>query len=233
MRSALLALALLAAPALADAQEEVSGDFIRADPEVSDSDVIRWASREMGRVEGRPVGRHPPVPPDRYLARGTDGDVILAGDVNGDVGRILAELGGGLLGAVVGGGVGALAIWAAFEENASPTWLMIAAGSGTVAGALSVTAGVTLAAHLTNGRGNFGHAFLGQMIGGAVAVPFVVLALDQDALPAALVAAGLLPLAGAVLGYEVGHANGGGSLPVMVGVAPLPDGALASVRGAL
>ena len=115
----------------------------------------------------------------------------------------------------------------------TPTWLMIAAGSGTVAGALSVTAGVTLAAHLTNGRGNFGHAFLGQMIGGAVAVPFVVLALDQDALPAALVAAGLLPLAGAVLGYEVGHANGGGSLPVMVGVAPLPDGALASVRGAL
>lgn len=233
MRSALLALALLAAPAAAHAQEEVSGDFTPADPEVSDSDVIRWASRELGRADGRPVGRRPPVPPDGYLARGAHGDVILAGDVNGDVGRVLAEVGGGLLGALVGGGVGALVIWAAFEENLSPTWLMIVAGSGTVLGALSVTAGVTLAAHLTNGRGNFGHAFLGQMIGGAAALPFVVLALESDALPIALVAAGLLPLAGAVLGYEVGHANGGGSLPVMVGVMPLPDGALASVRGTL
>ena len=51
--------------------------------------------------------------------------------------------------------------------------------SVTVLGALSVTAGVTLAAHLTGGRGNFGHAFLGQILGGDSALPFVVLALDH------------------------------------------------------
>jgi len=231
MRVGLFAVVMLAAPATAAAQlEPITGDFTIADPDVSDADVIRWASREVGRADGRSVGRRPPEPPDPYLGHDdAPPDVMLAGDVNRDVGRLLGELGGGLLGAVVGGGAGTAIIWAAFEENLTGDWLVLAVGAGTVLGALSVTAGVTLAAHLTGGRGNFGHAFLGQILGGAAALPFVVLALDQDELAAALVAAGLLPLVGAILGYEIGHANGGGTLPVIVGVAPVRGGALASL----
>lgn len=211
--------------------------FTRADPEVSDTDVIRWAARDVGRSEGRPPSARPPVPPDPYLHDPSHtGEVLLPGEDERTVVRLLAELGGGALGVGVGGGIGALIIWATLESHPNPNFVVLAVGGGTVLGSLALTAGVTLAADLTGGRGNFGHAFLGQIVGALAALPFVVLAFQEDAPVAALVAVGVLPLAGAILGYEVGHASGAGTVPPVQALAfltPLEGGALAGVRGTL
>jgi hypothetical protein len=212
--------------------------FAPADPEVSDLDVIRWAARDVGRSEGRPPSARPPVPPDPYLhdPAHSGAEVVLPGEDERTVARLLAELGGGALGVLVGGGAGTLIIWAALESGANPDFVVIAVAGGTVLGSLALTAGVTLAADLTGGRGNFGHAFLGQIVGGVAALPFVVLGFQEGAPAAALVAVGLLPLAGAILGYELGHASGSGTVPTVQALAfltPIEGGALVGVSGTL
>ena len=211
--------------------------FSPADPDVSDAEVIRWAARDVGRSEGRPPSARPPVPPDPYLHDpGHSGEVVLPGEDERTGTRLLAEVGGGALGVLVGGGAGGLIIWAALESGANPDLVVIAVGGGTVLGALAVSAGVTLAADLTGGRGNFGHAFLGQMVGGLAALPFVVLGFQEGSPAAALVAIGLLPLAGAILGYELGHSSGSGTVPPVQALAfltPVEGGALAGVSGTL
>jgi hypothetical protein len=57
----------------------------------------------------------------------------------------------------------------------------------------------------------------------------------NDAPALALVAAGLLPLAGAILGYELSHAGTGGSpAPRQLAfVSPTPDGVVGGVAGEL
>jgi len=212
-----------------------SGAFPRADPDVSDSEVIRWAARELSRADGRAVARRPPVPPDPYLGHGPRPAAEVSPAVDDGI-RLLAELGGGTLGVLLGGGAGALLVWAAVEADANPDWMMMAGAAGGVLGAFGVTAGVTLAADATGGRANFGHAFIGQAIGSVAAVPFVVLGLSNDAPAAAFVAAGLLPVAGAVLGYELAHGlatAGDGGDPVVAWVAPIRDGAMGGVAGEL
>ncbi len=228
-RALVIALALLAVPAAAGAQDEEAS----AAGEPSDEELIRWASREIGRADGRTLGDRPPVPPDAYLVSGGPYDVELASDDERLALRLLAEVGGGLAGVLAGGGLGAVLIWVASESNADPDWMAIAVGAGTILGALGVTSGVTLAADLTGGRGNFGHAFLGQVIGAVAALPLVVLGLANDALPLALVAAGVLPLAGAVLGYEIGHADRVSAGGPIAFVTPTREGALATVAGPL
>lgn len=222
------------------AADPSAGDPAALDPEaddISDADVIRWASREVGREDGRAVGEHPPIPPDEYLRRSRNGpQPIFEADPAGDVLRVLAETGMGTLIGGAGGALGGLLIWAMFETGADGRWTAIAVAAGASAGALSITSGVTLGGELTGGRGNFGQAFLGQLIGAAVALPLVVLALDQDLLPAAIAAAGTLPLVGAVLGYEIGHADAQTSRvsePVVAYAAPLRGGALGGVAGRL
>ncbi len=199
--------------------------------ELTDEQLIRWAAREVGRADGLTLGLHPPVPPVGYLSGG--GGVIRGIGPDRVMGRILAELAGGALGVLVGGGAGTLLVWAAIEGDANPDMMMIAVGTGTVLGALGLTAGVTLAADLTGGRGNFGHAFLGQIIGSAAALPLVVFGQKNDAPVAALLAAGLLPLAGAMLGYEMGHSERASGSQVGAFVTPSEGGATAGVAGAL
>jgi hypothetical protein len=175
------------------------------------------------------------VPPDRYLEHGPGPVAVMPGAPD-DAVRLLAEIGGGALGVLLGGGAGTLLIWGALEADANPDVMMLAGAGGGILAALGVTSGVTLAADLTGGRANFGHAFIGQAIGSAAAVPFVVLGLTNDAPAAALVAAGLIPLAGAILGYELAHglAGGGdGGDPVVAWVAPTRDGAMGGVAGEL
>lgn len=205
--------------------------------DVSDRELIRWASRELARADGRAPGERPPIPPDEYLRRSRrGGGVALPDRTERDVVRLLAELGLGALGAGLGGGAGALLIWAVMESRANPSWVALSVMGGTMLGAVGLTTGVTLGAHLAGGRGNWGQAFLGQLIGSAAALPLVVLALDNDALAAGLVAAGVLPLAGAVLGYEIGHgdAESGTSRPPVVAYAvPTRGGALGGVAGSL
>ncbi|MCA9607572.1 MAG: hypothetical protein KC619_18320 [Myxococcales bacterium] len=227
MRSLLVVLLLALVPAGAAAQDEP------ADDELSDEALIRWASREIGRSEGRALGERPPVPPDAYLHDGAPYDLHLAGEEDQLGLRLLAEAGGGLVGILAGGGIGAVIVWVASESNADPTWMATAVGAAAILGSVGVTAGVTLAADLTGGRGNFGHAFIGQAIGAVVALPLVVLGLANDALPLSLVAAGVLPLAGAILGYEVGHADRVSAGGPIAFVTPTRAGALATVAGPL
>lgn len=220
-----LALALAAFGSVAQAQGDAGDDL-------TDDELIRWAAREVGRADGRSLGEHPPLPPFSYLSSGTPGGFRGVGP-DRVMGRLLAELAGGAFGVLLGGGAGTLLVWAAIEGDANPDLMFIAAGTGTVLGALGVTAGVTLAAHLTGGRGNFGHAFLGQMLGSAAALPLVVLGVNRDAPLAAVLAAGLLPLAGAMLGYEIGHAEKSSGIYLMAFVAPSEGGGSAGVAGSL
>ena len=199
----------------------------------SDDDVARWAATEVGRRHGRAVGGRPPLPPDGYL-EGPDSDgppLQLRLEPAQDLVRVLSELGMGALGVALGGGAGALLVWATSEGGGEPTWLVVSVGAAAMLGAVGVTAGVTLAGHLTSGHGNFGHAFLGQIVGAAAALPLVVVGQANDLLALSLAAAGLLPLAGAVIGYELGHADDG--LAGIVRLTPTMGGALATVAGQL
>ncbi|MCB9596459.1 MAG: hypothetical protein H6719_27295 [Sandaracinaceae bacterium] len=233
MNRVLLAVALIvASPAIAAAQD-LEPDPIPSPDEPSDEDLIRWASREVGRQAGRSIGEHPPVPPDPYLGTGAGPELHLPDEEGRLVLRLLAETGGGLLGVGAGGGLGALLVWAFNEGNASPDALAIAWGAAVILGSLGVTGGVTLTADWMGGRGNFGHAFLGQLVGAVAALPLVALGLANDSPALALVAAGLLPLAGAILGYEIGHMDRAGAGGPTAYVVPTMNGALAGVAGPL
>lgn len=204
----------------------------QTDAEFSDEELIRWAARVVGQVDGRTVGEHPPVPPDSYVRSGTLSGIPNAGDEE-DAARLLAELTGGALGLLVAGGAGALLVWAASEGDASPDGMAIAVGAATIAGALGLAAGVTLAADLAGGRGNFGHAFLGLLLGAAASLPLVALGFSNDSPVASMVAAGLLPLAGAVLGYEVGHSERARGTSTVAYLTPSNGGVQAGVAGSL
>lgn len=223
--TALAAASLIAAPGAAQQDE-----FAPADPELSDTEILRWAAREVQRAEPAPPApppsyvTHAPPPEPRYITPVEESPAL----------RILAEVLGGVLGASAAGGLGALVIWAADQGGAAPDGMFVAIASSGVLGALGISAGVTLGGELTAGRGNFGHAFLGQVVGAAAAVPLIVSALEHDELAGALAAAALVPLIGAVIGYEVGHAEGAprASGPIAF-VAPLPGGVSAGVAGRL
>jgi len=242
VRPLCLVLALLAVTPVARAQD-VEAIPVPPAPaaapadEVDDDALIRWASRSLALWRAEPVSdtrRFPPLPPDEYLEHGAAGPTArLPSTVGRDGGRLLAELGGGALGVLVGGGAGALLIWAANEGGAEDDWLAIAVGGGVLLGSLGVTGGVTLGAHLAGGHGNFGHAFMGQVIGAAASLPLVVIGMENDALPLTLVALGVLPLAGAILGYEIGHGEHALSGGPVAFVAPTRGGAFAGVAGSV
>lgn len=230
----LAVLLVLAAPALAGAQEalEQVPEPPRGDDAISDVELIRWASNEVREHEGRPPAPAlAPVPPDGYLGTGVDGPLALPNESERDALRLLAELGGGTLGVLIGGGLGTLIVWGAAQADANPQWMMVAWTAGAALGAFGVTTGVVLAGEASGGRGNYGHAFIGQLIGGVAALPLVTIGLAEDAPALAVVAAGLLPLAGAVLGYEMSHAETG-SGPTIV-VAPTQGGAALGVAGVM
>lgn len=230
----LAALLVLAAPALAGAQDalEEVPEPPRGDDAISDVELIRWASNVVREHEGRPPAPpHAPVPPDGYVGTGVDGPLALPNESERDAVRLLAELGGGALGVLIGGGIGTLIVWGATLADANPQWMMVAWAAGTTLGAFGVTTGVVLAGDASGGRGNYGHAFIGQLIGGVAALPLVTIGLAEDAPALAVVAAGLLPLAGAVLGYEMSHAEGGSGPTVLV--TPTQGGAAVGVAGVM
>lgn len=230
----LAVLLVLAAPALAGAQDalEQVPEPPRGDDAISDVELIRWAANEVREHEGRPPAPAlAPVPPDGYLGTGVDGPLALPNESERDALRLLAELGGGTLGVLIGGGLGTLIVWGAAQADANPQWMMVAWTAGAALGAFGVTTGVVLAGEASGGRGNYGHAFIGQLIGGVAALPLVTIGLAEDAPALAVVAAGLLPLAGAVLGYEMSHAETG-SGPTIV-VAPTQGGAALGVAGVM
>jgi hypothetical protein len=202
--------------------------------DVDDPELIRWASDEVRRFEGRTARPAPaPVPPDAYLGTGAHGHASLPDESERDALRLLAELGGGALGVAVGGGLGALLVWGALESGANPDWLLVAVAAGGTLGAFGVTGGVVLAAEATGGEGKFGHAFIGQLVGSVAALPIVVLGLNEDMPAISIVAGAVLPLAGAILGYELSHASRGSGAPAVVFVTPIPEGALASLGGTI
>lgn len=199
---------LLAAPVSAQV-EIIEVPEPPAEPDdgaLNDDALIRWAVSELRVHRGEPNEA-----PRAALAPAEEntGAPAIARVDRSDAVRVLAEIGGGTVGFAIGGGLGILLLWAADQANASPDWMLIAGGVGTVLGALGVTTGVVLAAESVGGRGNFGHAFLGQAIGSLVALPIVVLGLQNDAPELSIVAAGILPLAGAVLAYEISHGDQG------------------------
>ncbi len=220
MRSVVLLLVLCAA-APAQAQRE--------DDEVSDIELIRWAANEVRLHEHRAYVPSVPMPPDAYLGTGADGVHAMPDESERDALRVLAELGGGVLGLIVGGGLGTLVVWAALEADASPEWMLVAAAAGTTLGAMGMTTGVVLSADAAGGEGNFAYTFIGQLIGSVAALPLVVLGMHADAPAVAIVAASALPLAGAILGYEISHANRG----AVAYVTPQSGGAVGGVAGAL
>ncbi len=203
--------------------------------ELRGDELIRWAANQVRIYEGRPLPPpRPPVPPDNYIG-GEDGPLVLPDQTENDVKRFFAELGGGALGVLVGGGLGALIVWAAVNDRAAPQWQGVAVGTAVAIGTFSVAGGVVLGADLTGGYGNFGVTFIGEMIGCAAALPLVTLALANGSPAVAMVSAGVLPLAGAILAYEISHANSSG-LPTSRQVAflsPVYGGAIAGVRGSM
>lgn len=226
---------LLAAPAAA---QELRIDPLEPLPEppaaaadevISDDALIRWASNEVRLHEGRaPSPSGVPIPPASYA--GVDGPTALPNEGERDGMRLLAEVGGGALGVLTGGGVAALIIFGALEAGAQPEWMMVAGAGGTVIASFAITAGVVLAGNAVNGRGSFGDAFIGQLVGSLAALPFITAGVLGDAPAVALVAGGLLPLCGAILGYEISHANR--SVPgTFAFVHPTPGGALAGLAG--
>lgn len=229
---ALSSLLLLAPAASAQDTPERVPEPTSDDGALSDEELIRWAANEVRVYEGRPPEPpRPPVPPDGYIGTGVDGHVVLPGEAGRDALRFLAELGGGALGVVVGGGVGALLVWGAIEGNVGPEWTLAALATAGALGAFGVTTGVVLGAEAVGGRGRYGDTFIGQLIGAVAALPVVTVGVANDAPALALVAAGVLPLAGAVLAYEVSHADR--SAAQLVYVTPLPEGALGGVAGAM
>ena len=234
LRVLVLSALAIVVPATAAAQEP-GVVYSPADPEVSDTEVIRWAARELGRADGREVDRHPPPPPSDYVARDPSPEPIPSLEPEGGV-RVLAEIGGGALGMTLGGGLGALLVWAALEGNASPEWTLIAGGAATVLTSVGITTGVALAAEATGSRAGFGHAFIGQAIGALAAVPLVVLAFHEGVPEAGLVPATLFPLGGAVIAYEIAHALSSSSAaapPVVAYLVPTSSGVLGGVAGTM
>ncbi len=239
-RAALVVLVLAFAP-LASAQDALERvPDPPADPAaeasdgtVSDAELIRWASNEVREHDGRPLTPpRAPVPPDGYVGTGVDGPVVLPHQADRDALRLIAEVGGGAIGVLVGGGAGALLVWGALEAEANPDWMLAAMAAGTMLGAVGVTTGVFLAGDALGGGGNYGHTFIGQLIGAVASLPLVTIGLAEGAPAVAIVSAGILPLAGAVLAYERSSANRGGPAPGG-SVTPLQGGALGGVAGVM
>lgn len=241
LTSMLLVLAI--APAAARAQPSRNVEIVPEPPspaardDVGDDELLRWASNEVRIYEGRPLAPpRPPVPPDSYFGTGADGVLTLPDQSAHDATRVLAELGGGALGVLVGGGLATLIVWGAMEESASTEWMMVAVGSGAALTMVGVTGGVVLAGNAAGGHGNIGETFIGELIGSAVAVPLITIGIDNDAPVLAFVSAGVLPLAGAILGYELSHANSESAAAAprqFAFLSPTYGGAVAGVRGTL
>lgn len=234
-RAALASILLFAFAPSAMAQVEVVPDPPeppeRSDT-ISDEELLRWASNEVRLHEGRPLPPpRPPIPPASYTM-GAEGPVVLPHEGERDAVRLLAELGGGAVGVLVGGGVATLVVWGAVEARANPDWMMVAVGTGATIGAFAITGGVVIAGEAAGGRGTFGDAFIGQLVGSVAALPLVTLGVAEDALAISIVSATLLPLCGAILGYEISHANRS-STRQLAYVRPTPGGALLGVAGEL
>ena len=126
--------------------------------------------------------------------------------------RILIEAGGGVgAGVVLGVGglyigflAGAVAATDSRGRTSAERFLAAGAYGGAVGAALGVPIGVYLVGNNFNGNGGFGWTVLGSLAGGAVTFGLVAIA-DQAEISAAvpLVAGIVLPVAGAVLGYEL------------------------------
>lgn len=231
VRAALTSLLVLANALPAQAQVIPDPPAAPRSAELSDDDLIRWASNEVRIHEGRPRSRpRPPIPPASYIGADVEGPVSLPHEGERDAVRLLAELGGGALGVLVGGAVAMLVVWAAIEADANPDWMLVAVGTGATLGAFAVTGGVVLGADAAGGRGTFGDAFIGQLIGSVAALPLVTLGMMNDAPAVAIVSAGLLPLCGAILGYEISHANRSTTRQLAY-VRPIPGGATVGVAG--
>jgi hypothetical protein len=117
---------------------------------------------------------------------------------------VLAEIGGALLGGVVGGALAGAGAWALLSGAGLGMGLLVAAifavalGFGAGAGA-----GAALTGRAAAGAGNPGLAVLGGVLGGAVAalaLRYLYLGIDLLLFP---VVAAPLAVAGAVVGYNL------------------------------
>src|SRR5688572_13278435 len=104
----MIALAL-SMPAIGLAQESDLGLAVHhsrpapSGDEPDDADLIRWAAREVSEPH-TPI---PPPPPDSYISPTREDRALRFTDnPDRDLERITAEIGGGALGIVVGGGIG-------------------------------------------------------------------------------------------------------------------------------
>lgn len=227
---ALATMLVLAFAGSASAQGEVIPEPPAHDSDaISDEELIRWAANEVRIHEGRaPAPPRPPIPPASYV--GTEGPLALPSEGDRDALRFLAEVGGGTLGVAVGGGLATLVVWGAIEADAHPDWMLVTVGGAAMLGAFAVTAGVVIAGDAMGGRGSFGDAFIGQLAGSVAAIPLVTVAMMNDAPALAIVSASLLPLCGAVLAYEISHANRSTTRQVPY-VSPVPGGATVGLAG--
>jgi hypothetical protein len=138
--------------------------------------------------------------------------------------RIAAEAGGGIVGGGVGGLAGGLLGAATCGENGlgciGPAVVGMAVGA---AGGMGF--GTWVGGNIADGNGGIGYTYLGEL-GGLLVLLIgggIIAELDGEPPPAltALLVIGL-PLAGAVIGYELSHDDdeetGSGSAPLMVRV---------------
>ncbi len=124
--------------------------------------------------------------------------------------RVGYEILGGFAG-LVGGSVAVVAAGCSlspqecpFDRGDSGTYVLYAAAAAM----LALPGGVTVAGHLAGGDGGFGWSLLGTTAGLAVGIPSAALVLSvRRSGTAGAVGAGLLvtllPIAGAILGYEL------------------------------
>lgn len=117
--------------------------------------------------------------------------------------RILAESLGAVLGAAVGAGGGFITELALVENSPSFQLPFLAAF-------FAMPAGVTVAGSLGGADGRYGYALLGATLGAAVAIPLSVALdeFDRDAEPLVAGVLVVLPIVGAITGYELSNPNG-------------------------
>ena len=132
------------------------------------------------------------------------------------VGGTLAVV-GSLIGAGLGGCSRALA---GDGWSLGSSWCLTGALTGVFAGFLVGTPlGVVWAGEWLHGMGSFVSAFLGSLAGVAVAVIIVAVAQNY----AAAYVAGLVPVAGAVIGYELSSSSNASAALAGLALAPIFD----------
>jgi len=145
-------------------------------------------------------------------------------------GRVAAEVGGGIAGFFLPGFVGAYLVCLGGCSD-------VGIGVAVTAALLGLPTGVWLAGNAVDGNGGWGWTLIGSLAGWVFAGGILAAGAGSDsAIPAVI--AGMFPVAGAVVGYELSsdpsaEAAERRAARFTASFAPMPGGATLSVSGSL